>query len=730
MNNILFMLRSFKPILFLLSVVLFLPGLNAQNGNSIKEDIAEKFINYCERVPWEDVYIHTDRDEYIAGESIWFSTWLSDRLSLKLSDASRIVYFEVLNWENKPVIRKRIGVEGGFGKGVAILPDTLSSGSYTIRAYTNWMKNFLPFNCFIKKINVFNAINFTPFTNRSDSGNLYKDEGAGIDSDSYMEKGINVKVVPGTDTIRILIEADEAFRSGNGNRCYLFIQTHGKIDVNEDVILTAKKTSLSVPINSLNQGINQITLFNNSGKPFFEKYVFTPPGQRNNLVVRSTAGLEPRSRISLEIDTEIIPVKPSERSALSISVTPHPFSIHSQDIVDYMVFGSEFGVLPDAIRSMKLVEIDRDSLDDFLTDIESKWIDWDVILSGNYPEIRYLHENDNHYLSGTLINQVSLTTIPGKYIFLSSPSKVAGFQYSLTDKNGNFSLHIPISRNINDIIIQPEEADKGNIINMGTSFSELYSPAGEPSSDTDYIAPEYISKMSSNYQISKIYGLSTVGEAEIPSDKLPDRKRFYGKPDIELIMDDYIKLPVMEEVFFELLPGVNMKRAKSGYEITLMNNINKKEFNVPPGLLVDGVIIKDATAIAEIDPELVEKIDVVTENYLVGDYMFYGLLNVITIAGDCSNADLPDHAVRLQYRAVDPVFPFSSPDYSIPQMKQNRIPDFRNTLYWNPSLKPGVDNKIRIEFWTSDYPSDYIIDIQGLTSEGRPLSFRKIIKNK
>ena len=36
--------------------------------------------------------------------------------------------------------------------------------------------------------------------------------------------------------------------------------------------------------------------------------------------------------------------------------------------------------------------------------------------------------------------------------------------------------------------------------------------------------------------------------------------RFYGKPDIEIIMADYIKLPVMQEVFFELLPGVSLKR--------------------------------------------------------------------------------------------------------------------------------------------------------------------------
>jgi hypothetical protein len=61
-------------------------------------------------------------------------------------------------------------------------------------------------------------------------------------------------------------------------------------------------------------------------------------------------------------------------------------------------------------------------------------------------------------------------------------------------------------------------------------------------------------------------------------------------------------------------------------------------------------------------------------------------------------------------------------------MKNNRIPDFRNTLYWNPSVKPDKGGKARIEFWTSDMASTYEINIQGITSDGKPISQRKIIK--
>ena len=134
--------------------------------------------------------------------------------------------------------------------------------------------------------------------------------------------------------------------------------------------------------------------------------------------------------------------------------------------------------------------------------------------------------------------------------------------------------------------------------------------------------------------------------------------------------------------------------------------------------------------IAAIDPEIVEKIDVVRDKYFVGDYLFYGIINVITKAGDFSNATLPDHALRLAYRVVDPISSFVSPDYSSSDTRAKRVPDFRTTLYWNPSVKQDKEGKARIEFWTSDFSSDYEINVQGITPDGTPFSLKKIIKVK
>jgi len=106
------------------------------------------------------------------------------------------------------------------------------------------------------------------------------------------------------------------------------------------------------------------------------------------------------------------------------------------------------------------------------------------------------------------------------------------------------------------------------------------------------------------------------------------------------------------------------------------------------------------------------------------------LVNVITRAGNFTNVTLPDYAVRLPYRVTESAGTFSSPDYSSAENKSSRIPDFRNTLYWNSSIKPDKEGKTRVEFWTSDFKSDYEINIQGFTGGGEFVSFKKVIRLK
>jgi hypothetical protein len=677
-------------------------------------------------VPREEVFIHTDRDIYIAGEDLWFKAYLINRQTSAPSLASKLVYFEILNPDNHPVVRKIIETGNGSGPGHVVLPDTLSSGNYTLRAYTNWMKNFFPENCFRKDIEIYNALNNKSFKVR------YGAEGE-VKADTVKDKTgaaageLSMKIYgrdPGN--LMLSISADEKFITSNGILCYLFIQTHGNINYTGSVRITGDSAVVYVPGQNLTPGINQITVFNSAGRPVFEKYIYTPRNDNRDISV-SISG-KPGIRDHVEIEISGSQGQTFAPGKLSISVSPLAESVKSADIVDYMIFGSEFGILPDKIANRQKNEIPAEELDELLATVKSNWIDWDAILTEEIPSFRYLFEEENHFIYGMLGDIETRLPVADEYIFMSKPGKTATFQYARSDKNGSFKFELPISGEMQDLVIQPENISKNVKIRLESSFFEEFVPAGVSQVRTIEKAPEYISEWSANYQVREIYGIKSAGEPVTPGNPLPAISRFYGKPDVEVKMDDYIKLPVMQEVFFELVPGVYLKEKKSTYEFSIFDLTENRMNTRPPSMLIDGVKVDDAGSIAGLDPEIVEKIDVVKDPYLAGRYIFYGLINVITRKGDFSCIDLPDYAVRLPIRVTDPVSSFISSEYSTREKKRSSIPDFRNTLFWDPSPVRGNDGKVRAEFWTSDVASDYVINIQGITAEGEPVSFRKVIK--
>ncbi len=724
------MTNNFKKAVIALFCLLYFTNIFGQGRIVSLDYITGKFTEYCNAVPREEIYIHTDRDDYIAGEEMWFNVYVVDRKSSKPSPYSRIVYVELMNRYNNPVLQKRILISDGSGPGQVVLPDSLSSGNYTLRAYTDWMRNFLPVNCYMKDLNIYNTFSSSAFKVKpgfSDPAHqeqpLRRRRLSLISDSSFKMETTRTN----SGDLEISLRTNDEFRSLFGNVYYLIIQTHGIINYKNTVRISRDDTGLTIPGKDIIHGINHITLFESTGEPIFEKYIYTPDQNNRYLTLNSTGEYDTRHKISLNINTITGTIQPSDIVDLSVSVVPDEVSINSGDIDSYMVFGTEFGIIPDGIKNMDIDDIPPDVLNRYLSTLKSNWIDWNSILFEEIPSFSYGFEKEYHFITGSLINRKTLAGNPGEFIFLSTPSKNASLQYSITDTTGRFVFVIPVTNEISDLIIQPEKVIGDNTVRMESSFSELVYPFNG-STITERVTPEYVSDLAAHYQVAKIYGTSYVGDAVKQDCKLPEAKRFYGKPDIELLMSDYITLPVMQEVFFELLPGIAMRKRKSEYEISIYDFVENKTYNKPPGLFIDGVLVSDAALIAELDPELVEKIDVVKDAYFIGEYFFYGIISLITHAGDFSNVQLPDHTIRIPYRVTEPVYSLLNPDYSLQETKQSRVPDFRNTLYWNPSLKPDSQENLSLEFWTSDLPGDYVINIQGITAKGEKISLKKTLK--
>lgn len=110
------------------------------NTSLKKNQSKNKFSSNIE--PKEKVFLHLDKSFYTSGDDIWFKVYLVDGYTLQSNSLSKIVYVDLIDPNNKIVDTQTIKTEGGSGAGEFRLSDKLITGSYLIRAYTNYMRNF------------------------------------------------------------------------------------------------------------------------------------------------------------------------------------------------------------------------------------------------------------------------------------------------------------------------------------------------------------------------------------------------------------------------------------------------------------------------------------------------------------------------------------------------------------------------------------------------------------
>ncbi|MEQ9593490.1 MAG: carboxypeptidase-like regulatory domain-containing protein [Cyclobacteriaceae bacterium] len=102
----------------------------------------------------ENVYLHTDKPYYYVGEPIWFKAYVNYYSDDLVDSLSSILYADLIDREGKIIETKSLLLNQGFAWGNFVLQDTLPSGLYYVRAYTNLMRNFGDSALFVKPLSV------------------------------------------------------------------------------------------------------------------------------------------------------------------------------------------------------------------------------------------------------------------------------------------------------------------------------------------------------------------------------------------------------------------------------------------------------------------------------------------------------------------------------------------------------------------------------------------------
>jgi hypothetical protein len=129
----------------------------------------------------ENVYVETDRHDYLAGDTIWLSAFVLDNLHIDSTFVSKILYIDLINADNKLEKHLKLIIRNGRTRGDFALNKDLKNGIFRIRAYTQYMRNFQNEYLFEKDIpihqsNISNLVVVNPVINKSaegDSVDLY-----------------------------------------------------------------------------------------------------------------------------------------------------------------------------------------------------------------------------------------------------------------------------------------------------------------------------------------------------------------------------------------------------------------------------------------------------------------------------------------------------------------------------------------------------------------------------
>jgi TonB-dependent SusC/RagA subfamily outer membrane receptor len=106
-----------------------------------------------------------------------------------------------------------------------------------------------------------------------------------------------------------------------------------------------------------------------------------------------------------------------------------------------------------------------------------------------------------------------------------------------------------------------------------------------------------------------------------------------------------------------------------------------------------------------------------------------GVIVINTKTGSANSSNSPSALKVISPKTYHNAPPFDMPDYSTKELKETKVPDMRNTIYWAGNLITDVSGKASISFYTADASTTYSVIITGITANGENI-YRRISINR
>jgi hypothetical protein len=770
---------TIKPaqIIKLIFIVLFF--LNLNNKIVANNKVQDNFYK-------EQMYIHIGRDAFIAGENIWLKAYCLNISHPELPALSKVAYVELVNEKCEHVLGQILKIEDGSSESCLTIPDTLISGLYYIKSYTQWMQNFGPETFFSLPIYIYNIYDNKTAAQLNTISQANKTEifiegskliggistKVAVSFPGFKGKETSCKVLEsGSDSIvsdfKLDISGEGIFDftpafghqyvcsvidSGHKNYSYQLpevkesgykINMINVSDKNIEVLIDKKNTpdqKLKLELWCANKLLSEKIIdsyllnkkidlpFNVEHKTFAEVLLKDIEGN-----VLAMNAIYPGSSVS--VDLKSLQKTYNTKEPVNLKLLFNDSTINNSLNVSISIYKKD--PLLNAPNLHDIQNLNNGKLYR-LCYINNQF---DLMLfsanqDGNCTEIGQSKDLDQESLlpvedmgiiyTGVVINPADKMPVSDLTVIYSLKDSIPDLQSTTTNEDGQFALLVNESGDLPTYI---------NIYNETKPVSDIYkilidkkfyyqNNSAKVTLQNRSSDSAFISQIQDEAQRVLIQRIFTNKEEDkfSTTGNITRKHLYYSNSVLTVFPDDFVTMPNFEEIAREILPRVQYKRSKDGCSLFIYNSEPVYK-SFNPLVLLNGIPVDDKCELFDLNSEMINKIYIQHESRVVGNLYFDGLLSINTY---------PDKKLRgfkantvNKMRLSGYVLCNSSDQINMQKtgISKNSLPDFKNQLFWKSiTLKNGTDQDI--QFITSDEEGEYIVDIQGLFKDGTPISYQ------
>jgi len=798
-------------------------------------DLNKVVVNYNNYNPVEKVYLHTDKDLFSVGETMWYSGYTVLGPLHRYSLGSGVLQVDLIDPKNKIVVSKTHAIDEGRSSGSIDIPKNLPSGTYQLRAYTQWMRNFDHDFFFAKKITVLNGaskpsnspnsetkidLQFFPESGYSIAGLAGKiafkaigndgletevkgkvintkgksvaplntiDRGAGFvqlapekgeqytavleNGNQYplpqiMDMGYSMTVNNTSEkSVRVKVQASDELKRqpfyvvGHiNNRKYY----HGKFEFGNNEFV-----DFEIPKNGIPSGVMTLTLFDRHMKPWCERVLFV--NNQEELVITTRIDKKTfvkREKVTVGINVADVYGKPIA-TELSMAVTDAKQvekKISSGNILTHLLLQSDLkghisnpGLLFKDLESATVQRLD-------LVMLTHGWrkFPWQEIKAdSNFPKIF-------EFSKGLQISGIAETPfgkpLPNATLNIIAKSEdEIGMYTAKSEINGKFSVPDFNFNGETQLVFNAFDIrNKAVDVKIALDKNQIDVPEPEFQSHSEFVrtteAEKYIEVANTRNRFSTLFEFDKVTALDevVVTDKKIEKSRnespstFGQTPDATVYAEDHVGLQTVLQLV-SLFNGVTVNGTmvsirNQGPPLWVLNGIPISNNNPSPIELAQErqdqarsnrqangdarpvqlrISIEQAMAqgpaptfVTTLDTYSIERVELLKgpAAAIWGSRGANGVILIYTKRGGGTEPILAPDFTLLGHSSKRE---FYSPKYDVKE-ERHSTPDYRATLYWNPSITTDKNGNAFIEFFNSDVAEQIQIEIEGLSADGTP----------